>query len=168
MKAYPLLFALTVSASCGAPGSVGTGGGAVVASLPAGSSCSGDSFCSSGFCSKNTCSGCRLPSAFSSLRELVTLYFKQTTAQMEELGDAIKAADASGVQRVAHSCAGASATCGMILLAPILRELEKQGHDRNLANSGEHFARATAEFERIKKFLTDYLAVQSAQPKVPA
>ena len=103
-----------------------------------------------------------------SLRELVALYFKQTTTQMEELATAIKAADASGVQRVAHSCAGASATCGMIRIAPLLRELEKQGHDRDLSAAVEKFTQVTAEFERIKKYLTDYLAAQSAPQKLPA
>jgi len=59
-----------------------------------------------------------------SLRELVTLFVTQTTEQLGQLAEAIRALDAAEVRRLAHSCAGASATCGMSSLAQLLRELE--------------------------------------------
>jgi CheY-like chemotaxis protein/HPt (histidine-containing phosphotransfer) domain-containing protein len=95
------------------------------------------------------------------LRDLIALYVKQTTGQLEQLQAAVHAADAKAVQRIAHSCAGASATCGMNPIVPILRELEKQGHDGQLTNASELAEAANREFIRIKDFLTDY---QNRQP----
>jgi HPt (histidine-containing phosphotransfer) domain-containing protein len=92
------------------------------------------------------------------MRELVTLYLDQTGRQMNELKAAVQAADAAEVRRVAHSCAGASATCGMKRLVPFLRELERQGAEQDLANSAEFTRQAVAEFGVIKDFLESYLA----------
>ena len=63
------------------------------------------------------------------LRELVTLYLDQTGEQLEQLEAAVQAGAAQEVRRLAHSCAGASATCGMRRLVPLLRELERQGFE---------------------------------------
>src|SRR5882724_1395104 len=92
------------------------------------------------------------------LRELVTLYLSQTTQQIEELENAVRAGSAPEVRRVAHSCAGASATCGMRHLVPHLRELERQGAEENLTNAVEVCQEAKREFERIHEFLGAYLA----------
>ena len=92
------------------------------------------------------------------LTELVTLYVQQTTKQIEQLGAAIKAEDAPAVRRIAHSCAGASATCGMKRIVPILKELERQGDAGKLVNAGELFAQATREFELICTAIAPYLA----------
>ena len=59
------------------------------------------------------------------LRELVTLYLKQTDEQLDQLAAAAKAGSAAEVRRLAHSCAGASSTCGMVRIVPLLRELER-------------------------------------------
>ena len=87
------------------------------------------------------------------LRELVDLYLTQTTEQLEKLRAALAASDAAEVRRVAHSCAGASATCGMRHLVPFLRELERQGRDGKLLNAAEVFEQAAREFKRIQLFL---------------
>ena len=89
------------------------------------------------------------------LRELVTLYLTQTTEQLEKLRAAVDAADAAEVRRLAHSCAGASATCGMRHLVPLLRELERQGRDGKLTDAGNVFAQAGREFKRIRSFLEE-------------
>jgi CheY-like chemotaxis protein len=88
-----------------------------------------------------------------SLRELVTLYLNQTTEQLEQLEAAVKAESAAEVRRVAHSCAGASATCGMRGLVPLLRELERQGMTGTLVNAAELSQKANLEFQRIRAFL---------------
>jgi CheY-like chemotaxis protein len=88
-----------------------------------------------------------------SLRELVTLYLTQTAAQMEQLVAAAQADNAREVQRVAHSCAGASATCGVSRLVPILRELERHGDEGKLTNASELCQKAVAEFARVQAFL---------------
>ncbi len=89
------------------------------------------------------------------LRELVELYLTQTTEQFEELRGAVAGAAALDIRRVAHSCAGASATCGMRHLVPLLRELERQGRDGKLTDAESVFQRAMGEFKRIRSFLEE-------------
>jgi CheY-like chemotaxis protein len=93
-----------------------------------------------------------------SLRELVTLYLEQTAGQLEQLDAAIKASQAQEVRRIAHSCAGASATCGMRRMVPLLRRLEKQGHEGQLAGTAELSQAVGREFRLVKSFLESYLA----------
>jgi len=95
-----------------------------------------------------------------SLRELVTLYLDQTTTQIEQLEAAIQAHSAPEVRRLAHSCAGASATCGMRRLVPMLRELEHMGYENKLDGSVAICGNAIREFERIRVFLEAHLAQQ--------
>ncbi|HUA68550.1 MAG TPA: response regulator [Candidatus Saccharimonadales bacterium] len=88
-----------------------------------------------------------------SLRELVELYFKQTTGQLAQLETAIRANQTEEVRHVAHSCAGASATLGMRRLVPLLRELERQGKAGKLVNAEQLCADAACEFKRAQDFL---------------
>ncbi len=96
------------------------------------------------------------------LRDLVTLYLKQTTGQVDQLDAAVKAGAAQDVRRVAHSCAGASATCGMTRIVPFLRQLEHEAEEGNLSNAPELSRQAAEEFQRIRVFLEAELAKQSA------
>jgi CheY-like chemotaxis protein/nitrogen-specific signal transduction histidine kinase len=96
------------------------------------------------------------------MRELVTLYLSQTKEQLEQLGVAVKTERALEVRRLAHSCAGASATCGMQRLVLVLRELERQGFEGQLTNAAQLHYQADEEFERIRRFLTAYLAEHSS------
>jgi HPt (histidine-containing phosphotransfer) domain-containing protein len=96
------------------------------------------------------------------LRELVTLYLDQTSQQVEQLEAAIQAGAVQEVRRVAHSCAGASATCGMRRLVPILRELERQGFEGKLTNASQLSYEVGQEFARIRQFLEAYLAEHSS------
>jgi len=88
-----------------------------------------------------------------SLRELVEMYFNQTQKQFGQLREAIQTGNADQVRRVAHSCAGASATLGMTHLVPLLRELEKLGASGTLTGVGPICENAAQEFERIREFL---------------
>jgi len=91
------------------------------------------------------------------LTELATLYVKQTTQQLEQLDAAVKAGDAAAVKRLAHSCAGASATCGMQRIVQPLRELERQGAENQLTTAAELFTQVTQEFDLICQTLAPYL-----------
>jgi CheY-like chemotaxis protein/HPt (histidine-containing phosphotransfer) domain-containing protein len=103
-----------------------------------------------------------------SLRELLTLYLNQTTRQMEELGAAVRACAAGEIRRLAHSCAGASATCGMRRLVNLLRELERLADAADLEPAPDLYVQAQTEFERVGQFLRAYLAGQlEAQPAQP-
>ena len=87
------------------------------------------------------------------LRELVDLYLTQTTEQLEKLRAALAAADPAEVRRVAHSCAGASATCGMRHMVPLLRELERQGREGKLTDAGGIFEQTAREFQKVRSYL---------------
>jgi signal transduction histidine kinase/HPt (histidine-containing phosphotransfer) domain-containing protein len=95
------------------------------------------------------------------LRELVEMYHAQTAKQLEQMTEAVRHNDTSEVRRVAHSCAGASATLGMMRLVPMLRELEKQGASGALTNAAQLCEDAAREFKAIKDFL-------AAQPGLAA
>jgi CheY-like chemotaxis protein len=91
------------------------------------------------------------------LRELVDLYLQQTSKQLAELDAALAARNGDQVKHLAHSCSGASSTCGMPGIIPPLRELERQGNEGLQANAGRLAADAGREFQRIQSFLTQYL-----------
>jgi HPt (histidine-containing phosphotransfer) domain-containing protein len=95
------------------------------------------------------------------LRELATLYLEQTSQQVGQLEAAVQAGSAHEVRRLAHSCAGASATCGMRRLVPLLRELERQGFEGKLTNAAQLSHQVAEEYERIRHFLEAYLAGHS-------
>jgi CheY-like chemotaxis protein len=101
------------------------------------------------------------------LRELVTLYLKQTGEQLEQLAAAAQAGSASEVRRLAHSCAGASSTCGMLRIVPLLRELERQGEEKRLVNAPELCRQSLREFARIREFLEAHLSSQSPMATRP-
>jgi HPt (histidine-containing phosphotransfer) domain-containing protein len=92
------------------------------------------------------------------LRDLVELFIKQTTGQLEQLAAAIRQGDAKSVRSVAHSCAGASATCGMNQFVPMLRQMEKQGMEGKLDNLDQQLLAASQEFARIRDFLHAQMA----------
>jgi signal transduction histidine kinase/HPt (histidine-containing phosphotransfer) domain-containing protein len=92
------------------------------------------------------------------LRELITLYLKQTAEQLEQLAAAALAGSAPDVRRLAHSCAGASSTCGMVRIVPLLREMERQGEEKKLVNAVELCRQARIEFDCIREFLDAHLA----------
>ncbi len=96
-----------------------------------------------------------------SLRELVEMFLKQTHKQFGQIETAIREGNADTVRRVAHSCAGASATLGMTRLVPKLRELEKLGAAGTLTDTGRICEDAVGEFGRIREFL-------KAQPELTA
>jgi CheY-like chemotaxis protein len=96
-----------------------------------------------------------------SFRELATLYLTQTSEQVEQLEAAVQAGSAQEVRRIAHSCAGASATCGMKRMVPALRELERQGYEEKLTTAAQLCQEVNREFERIRVFLEAELAKQT-------
>jgi CheY-like chemotaxis protein/nitrogen-specific signal transduction histidine kinase len=93
-----------------------------------------------------------------SLKELTDLYLSQTEEQIARLQAAVNAGAAAEVRRIAHSCAGASATCGMRRLVPLLRELERQGSQSNLTSAPQLSQEAAHEFTLIRSFIDSYLA----------
>jgi CheY-like chemotaxis protein len=101
------------------------------------------------------------------LRELIALYLKQTNEQVDQLQAAVQGANAAEVRRLAHSCAGASATCGMVRIVPLLRELERQGNDNKLTSATDLARQISDEFKNIRLYLETYLQKQSALAAQP-
>jgi len=87
------------------------------------------------------------------LRELVEMFMKQTHKQFDQIAEAIRNGNADNVRRVAHSCAGASATLGMTHLVPKLRALEKLGASGTLPDADKLCGEAMAEYNRVQEFL---------------
>ncbi|MGA2246915.1 MAG: response regulator [Verrucomicrobiota bacterium] len=87
------------------------------------------------------------------LCELVDMYLKQTHKQFEQIDAAIRDGKADDVRRVAHSCAGASATLGMTHLVPQLRELERLGATGSLFGADTICRSALREYARVQEFL---------------
>jgi CheY-like chemotaxis protein len=88
-----------------------------------------------------------------SLRELVEMFFKQTTGQFTQIRAAIAAGKSDEVRRVAHSCAGASATLGMMRLGQLMRDLEKAGAAAALTNATKICEDAGREYAAVTAFL---------------
>jgi HPt (histidine-containing phosphotransfer) domain-containing protein len=87
------------------------------------------------------------------LRELVEMFLKQTHKQFDQIQAAIRDNKADDVRRVAHSCAGASATLGMTHLVPRLRDLEKLGTTGGLPGADKMCQAALDEYVRVQEFL---------------
>ena len=87
------------------------------------------------------------------LRELTEMYLKQTTQQMEQMHQAVMAGEHDKLRRVAHSCAGSSATLGMTRLVPLLRDLEKMGLEGNLTRAADCLSLAASEYHQIQLFI---------------
>ena len=87
------------------------------------------------------------------LREIVELYCRQTTQQFTQIRAAITANQPAEVRRVAHSCIGSSATLGMVRLAAILRQLERESAAGSLTNAVALCDTAQGEFQTVKQFL---------------
>jgi CheY-like chemotaxis protein len=104
------------------------------------------------------------------LRELIEMYLKQTDKQFDQMQAAIGNNEADSLRRLAHSCAGSSATLGMSQMVPCLRELEKMGAANTLADANKVFADATHEYQRVQSFIKvrpEFSSVRSESP-IPA
>jgi HPt (histidine-containing phosphotransfer) domain-containing protein len=101
------------------------------------------------------------------LRELVTLYLTQTSEQLKQLAAAVSSGDAKEIRRLSHSCAGASATCGMIRLTPLLRQIERFADDGNLADVPRLTIEVQREFVCIREFLAPHCEPGAPTPSAP-
>jgi HPt (histidine-containing phosphotransfer) domain-containing protein len=90
-------------------------------------------------------------------REFIELYLQETGRQLREMETALTAKQPAVVHRLAHTAAGASATCGMESMAPVFRELENRGKEGNLADAGELLRQAGEEFDKLRAFLQRHL-----------
>jgi CheY-like chemotaxis protein/nitrogen-specific signal transduction histidine kinase/HPt (histidine-containing phosphotransfer) domain-containing protein len=99
-------------------------------------------------------------------REIVDVYLNQTAPQLSQLQKAVAAGNTAEVGTVAHKCAGASATCGMNAIVPLLRELEHQGRSGQLNHADQLVQKADEAFASIRRFLDQYLAENEVNPDI--
>jgi PAS domain S-box-containing protein len=92
------------------------------------------------------------------LRQMVALYLGESEDLAKKLGVAIQMGAAKEVERLAHTWFGASGSCGMIAIAPTLRELERIARSGLLCGAEQLYADAGKQLKRIQQFLTSYLA----------
>jgi HPt (histidine-containing phosphotransfer) domain-containing protein len=90
------------------------------------------------------------------MQELVALYLQQTAADLVKLQAALAGESARDVERLAHSCAGASASCGMVVITPLFKELVHAARDNRLTDGMRWCAAVVEAFEHIRHFFQTY------------
>jgi CheY-like chemotaxis protein/HPt (histidine-containing phosphotransfer) domain-containing protein len=97
-----------------------------------------------------------------SYAELIGLYVRQTGEQIAQIRAALESGNASRSSRVAHSCAGASATCGMAGIVPVLRQLEYASQEGNVPAAAALLPAVEREFDRLKTYLETHKPIALA------
>jgi len=81
---------------------------------------------------------------------LVSLYFELTGAEITKLEEAVRTGDAPLVSSVAHKCAGSSSSCGMPVLAVMLKDLEKTSAQSMPADAPERMQEICKEMAAVR------------------
>ena len=85
--------------------------------------------------------------------ELLELYLKETPGTLARIRAALAAGDARELERCAHNAVGASASCGIVGMVPLMRTLERCGHAARFDGAAEALAEAELEFGRVGRFV---------------
>ena len=91
------------------------------------------------------------------LRDIIDLYLGQTAEQIQKLTSVIQAADLRETERIAHSCAGSSAACGIVGLSKYFRNIEENARQQTLLGAAETLLKINSGFQQVKLALTGYL-----------
>jgi two-component system, sensor histidine kinase len=86
-------------------------------------------------------------------RRLAEHSLQQTAVLIGQLQAAIRSGSGEEVERLAHSAAGSSLSCGFVALVPLFRELEHLGSEGRLAEAVPFGERMETELARIERFL---------------
>ena len=81
---------------------------------------------------------------------LVTLYFELTGGEIARLEEAIRTGDSATTSAVAHKCAGSSSSCGMPVLAVMLKDLEKASVQSMPADAAERMQEIRKEMAAVR------------------
>jgi signal transduction histidine kinase/DNA-binding response OmpR family regulator len=90
------------------------------------------------------------------LLDLVTMFLEDHPKAVAELEDAINREDASCTERLAHSLKGAVATFGAHTAYSLAYELERCGHQRELAHAASILQQLQHELRRIAVFVAEH------------
>lgn len=92
------------------------------------------------------------------LRELVDMYLVQANQIMQDLHTSVHSGVNQDVNELAHKLAGSSVVCGVSVMVPPLRTLEKMARDGNLSGAEPVLADASAALETAERLLAEYMA----------
>ncbi len=81
---------------------------------------------------------------------LVSLYFELTGSEIAKLEEAIRTGDSATTSAVAHKCAGSSVSCGMPVLAVMLKDLEKASAQSMPADAPERMQEIRKEMSAVR------------------
>jgi CheY-like chemotaxis protein/HPt (histidine-containing phosphotransfer) domain-containing protein len=87
-------------------------------------------------------------------RGYLTAYLDQTREQILTLDSAVQSGAAVTLERTAHSCCGASNTCGMTSIGALLRQLELIARSGDLSTATPVLNQIRQEFQRIRTHLS--------------
>jgi signal transduction histidine kinase/HPt (histidine-containing phosphotransfer) domain-containing protein len=91
------------------------------------------------------------------LRKIIKLYLCHTAERLKELKIALAQGSAGDVYAIAHKCLGSSSTCGMTIILPSLRELQRLCRSGDLDGAADQYNAAEAAFQKLEPFLESYL-----------
>ena len=91
------------------------------------------------------------------MRQFIGLFLGQLVQKLEALKTAIETGDRSEVQRLAHFCAGSSATCGMTALAAPLRQLEDAAQMAEMSKAPLLMENIQQALDATRSFLSEYI-----------
>jgi HPt (histidine-containing phosphotransfer) domain-containing protein len=90
--------------------------------------------------------------------EIVETYLQDTPELIRQMRDAVRAGDASALDRAAHTLKSSSATVGAVPLAARCRAIEEQARGGRVSDMGEAVLGVEAEFERVRQELESGIA----------
>jgi len=83
------------------------------------------------------------------LTRIIHLYLRDTPGKLNELYQALQADDAAEVRSVAHNLKSSCANLGAVYLSALFKEIEHKGYTNSLQGTGQLFARAVRESQKI-------------------
>ncbi len=89
------------------------------------------------------------------MRDIASQYLKDATDRVRQLRSAVKIEDFEKARRICHNFAGASATCGVLGVEKLLRQMEHMCRNRHLPNGEQVFNELDCEVDRVGKFFTE-------------
>lgn len=91
------------------------------------------------------------------MQQLIDLYLTQAVPMLDELNEAIQINSSGDVARIAHKLIGSSVSCGVEAFTQPLRELERVGHEGDLAGADTLFDEVRRKFPRVQSALTELM-----------
>jgi TMAO reductase system sensor TorS len=91
------------------------------------------------------------------MQQLIDLYLTQAAPMLDGLHEAIQTNSSGDVARIAHKLVGSSISCGVEAFTQPLRELERLGHEGDLAGAHALFEDVCHKFPRVQSVLTQLM-----------